>query len=88
MKRFYGLADGQVQGVGFRSYMQLIAIQHHCTGWVKNLENGTVEFQLQGEKEDLLLILSLLQKGNQFIKVNDLQTKEIDLISEKKFLVR
>ncbi|WP_442878278.1 acylphosphatase, partial [Anaerorhabdus sp.] len=48
MKRYYIIIEGQVQGVGFRSYTQLNAIKYNCTGWVRNMDNGMVEIQIQG----------------------------------------
>lgn len=40
--------EGTVQNVGFRYEMTRLAQQHGLTGWVRNVEDGTVEAQVQG----------------------------------------
>ena len=41
---------GRVQGVGFRYYSVNKARQLGLTGWVKNLCDGSVEMEVQGEE--------------------------------------
>jgi acylphosphatase len=41
---------GFVQGIGFREKIRRIATKFSLTGYVRNLENGDVEFVIQGEK--------------------------------------
>lgn len=88
MKRYYLIFDGQVQGVGFRSFFRLQAIQNNCTGWVRNMLNGKVEAELQGDKENLDQILRTIRQGSHFIKVHDFFIKEIPVIEEKQFTIR
>ncbi|WP_449539727.1 acylphosphatase [Ferdinandcohnia sp. Marseille-Q9671] len=49
--------SGRVQKVGFRLELFTIAQRLNVTGWVKNLEDGSVEAELQGEesKVDFLI---------------------------------
>jgi acylphosphatase len=44
---------GRVQGVGFRYTARQIAQSHAVTGFVKNLENGTVQLVAEGSPESL-----------------------------------
>ncbi|MEG0411012.1 MAG: acylphosphatase [Erysipelotrichaceae bacterium] len=89
MKRYYIIIEGQVQGVGFRSYTQLNAIKYNCTGWVRNMDNGMVEIQIQGEIEDIDKVLRILKDGNHFIKVSNITIKELQLVNnEHKFEYR
>ena len=46
--RYSLLFSGTVQGVGFRWTNQSLAREHHLTGWIRNLHDGTVEAELQG----------------------------------------
>ena len=46
--RYALLFSGDVQGVGFRWNNQGLAREHGLTGWAKNLDDGTVEMELQG----------------------------------------
>ena len=41
---------GRVQGVGFRYYAVNKANQLGLTGWVRNLPDGTVEMEVQGNE--------------------------------------
>ncbi len=88
MKRYFIIFDGRVQGVGFRSYVQMQAITHHCTGWIRNMENGKVEMELQGSIADIDHILRILKEGNMFIRVDDYVLKEIPLQQEDRFTIR
>ena len=40
---------GRVQGVGFRWQVNEIANHYRCTGYVKNLDNGSVQILAEGE---------------------------------------
>jgi acylphosphatase len=44
---------GRVQGVGFRYTARQFAQSHAVTGFVKNLENGTVQLVAEGAPEVL-----------------------------------
>ena len=50
---------GRVQGVGFRYYAVNKANQLGLTGWVKNLPDGTVEMEVQGEERTYIWIEKL-----------------------------
>ncbi len=41
--------EGRVQGVGFRYTVKDLARGFDICGWVKNLEDGSVELQVMGE---------------------------------------
>ena len=43
---------GRVQGVGFRWRVSQIAKSFPCTGYVKNLPDGSVELLVEGEKDE------------------------------------
>ena len=44
---------GRVQGVGFRWKVSQIAKSFPCTGYVKNLPDGSVELLVEGEKYEV-----------------------------------
>lgn len=89
MKRFLVIFEGRIQSVGFRAWCQRYAIQYECTGWVRNMANGMVEMQIQGDPAKIKFALSKIKEGNRFIRVDDMHTKEIALqIDEKRFETR
>ena len=53
MKRYHYYVSGEVQGVGFRYKAQRIASRLGLTGWVRNLPDGRVELELQGEEIEI-----------------------------------
>ena len=89
MKRYLMIFEGRVQGVGFRAFVQRLAIQYNCTGTIRNMANGMVEMQIQGEDSQIRIILSKIKEGDRFIRVDDIRKKEIALHpDEKRFEVR
>lgn len=89
MERIYAVVEGQVQGVGFRWFVQSLANSLHLTGWIRNMENGMVEMELQGETANLHQLLSRVRTGDRFIQVENISCKTIATnLKEKRFTVR
>lgn len=53
---------GRVQGVGFRYYAVNKANQLGLTGWVRNLYDGSVEMEVQGEEALIDQLVIFLQE--------------------------
>lgn len=88
MPRYNIIVKGRVQGVGFRYFVQGIAIQMKLTGWVKNLDNGNVELEAQSEVDFLDGLLNKLKNGNSFSKITDIEINNInELLTERDFRV-
>lgn len=75
--RLHIVVRGNVQGVGFRYYAQMKAVQHKITGWVKNTNQGTVEMVAVGEKGEMAQFIEDLRQGNPFSKVTEIEMKEL-----------
>ncbi|MFZ8847642.1 MAG: tRNA pseudouridine(55) synthase TruB [Minisyncoccia bacterium] len=69
---------GKVQGVGYRYFTEKIAKKLNIFGYVKNLEDGTVEVVAQGKEEDLQKFIEQLKIGPFLAKV-----EKIDIIFKK-----
>ena len=86
MKRYYMIAEGRVQGVGFRAFCMQLALQNSLTGSVRNMDNGMVEIFAQGEEDNLSRFITELQGGNRWIRIDNLSVKETAIVpNEKKF---
>lgn len=78
---------GYVQGVGFRFRAVNAARSLGLTGWVRNEWGGSVEMEVQGEKEAIDLLIERLQAGS-FIRIERMEEKEIAVQSESGFHAR
>lgn len=78
MPRYNIIVSGRVQGVGFRYFVQALANKLDLKGWVKNLDNGNVQMELQTKEDNLDLIIDKLKKGNGFSKISDLKIKVVE----------
>ena len=59
-QRYFLRWEGQVQGVGFRFTNTNLAQARSLTGWVRNMEDGSVEMELQGTPANIVSHLEAL----------------------------
>ncbi len=52
-ERAHVIFSGYVQGVGFRFTARMLASHFPVTGYVRNLPDGTVEVEAEGERSDV-----------------------------------
>lgn len=78
---------GRVQGVGFRYYAVNKANQLGLTGWVKNLPDGTVEMEVQGEKPLIDQLIIFLQNRT-YIWIEKLDARSIPVLDDSSFQER
>lgn len=64
---------GKVQGVGFRHFTMVRAKRLGLKGYVKNLEDGTVEVVAEGHEEAILKLLDMLKLGPTTAKVEKVE---------------
>ncbi|SHK65321.1 acylphosphatase [Selenomonas ruminantium] len=87
--RYFGTATGTVQGVGFRMFVQQNASELGITGWVKNMDDGTVTMEVQGTQEAVDRLEEVIRQGNYFIKVQSFGLEVRDVIAmERRFDIR
>lgn len=67
--RHGGRFMGRVQGVGFRVFVQSVAQELGFTGWVKNMPDGSVVMEAQGDEARFAELKERIQAGNGFCKV-------------------
>ena len=74
---------GRVQGVYYRKTIQLYAQKNGITGFIENLENGSVHIIAQGIHTDVALFINLCQKGSLFSRVKKIQHFPMDTPQKK-----
>jgi acylphosphatase len=67
---------GRVQGVFFRRNAQQKADELNITGWVKNMEDDTVEIVAQGEENELQQFIEWCKEGPSKAIVENVEIKE------------
>ncbi len=64
---------GMVQGVGFRYFVQRRALRLGLTGFVRNLSDGNVEVEAEGDKSLLQELLNEVRIGPRSGHVSDVR---------------
>ena len=87
VKRYKAILTGRVQGVGLRFFTMENASKLGLTGWVKNMADGTVHLEVQGEDSVITEFVSIIKKGNFIINVETFDAEEIPVIEEEKTFI-
>lgn len=80
--RVRGLVRGSVQGAGFRYWCQQEAERLGLSGWVKNLVDGRVEFEVQGPPESVGSFTDLVHEGPRTARVQSVHLSEREVQDE------
>lgn len=89
MLRKYILVSGRVQGVGFRYHIMNLALEYHLTGWVRNLNNGSVEMEVQGEADAVEQFIQNMDRKTRWIRIDHCSAVNIsELMDETAFRIR
>ena len=68
--------SGKVQGVGFRYWLQKLAIEKNIYGWVKNKMSGNVEVLIVGEEKEVRELIKLCETGPSSAKIDYVQIND------------
>ena len=75
MERLQAVVRGDVQGVGFRYFVQSKANQLGLRGWVRNNDDGTVELVAEGDRAQLEELARALEAGPRMARVDRVETQ-------------
>ena len=60
---FQAFVYGRVQGVFFRAFVVRYATELGITGYVRDVNNGSLEVQAEGDKKQLEKLIAYLEEG-------------------------
>ena len=80
MKWIRCIVSGRVQHVYYRKFVSQAMMRSGFQGYVRNLDDGTVEVVvwITDEEEDLPKVHAILKEGSPMSKVEDIQCKEVE----------
>ena len=73
---------GKVQGVFFRQALKVKAKQNNVFGWVKNLVDERVEAVLEGDEENVNILVEWCHGGPANARVEDVEIKNEKFLNE------
>ncbi len=82
MKRADLIVKGRVQRAGYRDTIDRLAYQHDLSGFVENLEDGTVKVVCEGEDDEIEKFIDDIRIDKYPIKVTDIEVKYSDPTGE------
>jgi acylphosphatase len=88
MRRVHVMVSGDVQGVGYRYTLRLVARDARVTGWVRNRRDGTVEAELEGAPEQVDAVLAWMAEGPPGARVEAATVTDAAPTGETAFEVR
>ena len=81
------MVRGRVQGVGFRHFVWQVAGRLGVRGYVRNLEDGSVEVHATGTAGNLDELEALLRQGPPWADVHHLDIQEAAPTANKNFRI-
>jgi acylphosphatase len=85
-KRWF--VNGNVQGVGFRFFVQHKATALGLSGWARNVDDGRVEVYAVGPAEGLSDLAAALHIGPPMADVRSVEEQEAKLENASGFAIR
>ena len=73
---------GRVQGVFFRQTLKIMAKKNDVLGWVKNLKDGRVESVIEGDAENVSIIVEWIHGGPANAIVEDVEIRNEKFVGE------
>lgn len=76
MRRIRVIVSGRVQGVSYRASTAQQAAQLGLVGWVRNLDDGTVELEAEGEDAQIAALIAWCHDGPRHAVVSRVAVEE------------
>ena len=79
--------NGWVQGVGFRYRAYYAAMDNGVCGWVRNLPDGSVEAELEGEESAIDRMIMQIE-NSRYVRIENMTVTKMPLLDEDTFRIR
>lgn len=80
---------GFVQGVGYRHFARMQAIERQLTGTVRNMDDGSVFVEVEGDEHIVKNYIEDLRRGPSFSRVSDVDVIWLDYTGQyRQFTIR
>lgn len=79
---------GKVQGVFYRKSTQKKALELGVSGWVRNLDNGCVEAEIEGTPEQIDAMVDWCNEGPPAAEVTSIDEEEVPVKNDEGFFIR
>lgn len=67
---------GRVQGVGYRAWTEVTALERGLEGWVRNCRDGSVEAVFRGPEDDVAAMIAQCRRGPPGARVDAIYQRE------------
>jgi acylphosphatase len=67
---------GRVQGVGYRAWTEVTAVERGIEGWVRNRRDGSVEALFGGEADEVAAMIAQCRRGPPGARVEAIDQRE------------
>ena len=81
------VVEGRVQGVGFRMFVEGVAVELGLKGYVCNRRDGSVEVHAEGKEEVLERLRAALEKGPSASRVTRVAESPAPLRNDRTFSI-
>ena len=85
MKTYKIIVLGRVQGVFFRASTKAVADQLGVKGWIKNLKDGSVSLEAEGDESIMPDFIDWCKYGPDDARVDDILIEEISSKNYRNF---
>lgn len=70
------VVHGRVQGIGYRAWTEVTALERGIEGWVRNRRDGSVEALLGGPEDEVAAMIAECRRGPPGARVDAIDQRE------------
>lgn len=79
---------GRVQGIGYRWFVLEKAEKYNLGGWVRNVDDGTVECAVKGREKDIEKFIEEIKNDHPYAYIKKIDTNPYNDDLPDKFIIK